>query len=104
MLTTQPKAVPQRNDMQNCFGFDDEDEDDDEPEDNTKPNIHVLQSAMHWRYVLVVSYLKAQRGTCFSYIFGIGIQNQIIKSIPEYRFRYYKTILKFTLAKLFCVK
>lgn len=47
MLTTQPKAVPQRNDMQNCFGFDDEDEDDDEPEDNTKPNIHVLQSAMH---------------------------------------------------------
>lgn len=42
-------------DMQNCFGFDDEEEeeeegdeeDEDHLEDNTKPDIHILQSAIH---------------------------------------------------------
>ncbi|XP_054273871.1 transcriptional repressor CTCF-like isoform X3 [Macrosteles quadrilineatus] len=45
VLLSQPKAVPQQNDMQNCFGFDEDEE--DEPEHKTKPNIHILQSAIH---------------------------------------------------------
>lgn len=44
MLSSQPKAVPQ-DDMENCFGFDDEEE--EEPEEKAKPNIHILQSAIH---------------------------------------------------------
>lgn len=49
LLSSPPKAAPRRNDMQNCFGFDDEDEDadDEELEEKTKPNIHILQSAIH---------------------------------------------------------
>ncbi|KAG8313539.1 hypothetical protein J6590_002011 [Homalodisca vitripennis] len=44
LLSSQPKAVPQQNDMQNCFGFDEDD--DEEPEVKSKPDIHILQSAM----------------------------------------------------------
>jgi len=46
MLTTnQPKIVPQQNDMQNCFGFDEDDE--EEQDEKNKPDIHILQSAIH---------------------------------------------------------
>jgi len=47
VLLSRPKAIASENDMQNCFGFDDEEEDEDEEEEKSKPDIHVLQSAIH---------------------------------------------------------
>lgn len=46
--TPRPKVAKQQNDMQNCFGFDEED--DEEQEEKVTPDIHILQSAIHWRY------------------------------------------------------
>lgn len=49
MITPSKNQIDTQTDMQNCFGFDDEEEEDEEnqPEEKPKPNIHILQSSIH---------------------------------------------------------